>query len=85
MTYYVAGTTLNILCVSTHLILSSNNHMYFKCILKMGMERSMQSSGHKWEVNFKCTYYLSWESVITKHPRSKDGCLDLLLQLWLWM
>lgn len=77
------GTTLNILHVSTHLTLSSNNHMYFKCIFKNGHgevnpKQWPQMRGRGTE-NFKCSYCFFWEFAITKHPMGKDGCCDLLL------
>lgn len=63
-----AGTILSILHVVTYLILSSNNHMYFKA---WGMEKSTQSSSHKWKAwdyDFRFSAALTACSVSLQSP-----------------
>lgn len=70
-------TVLNVL---THLILSSNNHMYLKK-KKMGKTKINPKQWPQmrhmrlWFPIFNCSYCLFWEFAITRHPRGMDGCL----------
>ena len=68
-----------------HSILSSNNHIYLKCIFKKWARKNQPKAvvtNETYETDFQfstASYYLFWEFTITGHPRGKGGCFDLLL------